>query len=182
MGGAQSTNTRTITISNEDPASVIKVSDSVVERLKGGKEGKVDKTESPPVSHTQSPVQKVTSSLQHYHYGRGPKTSLEIQQDKQAALKENDDYWAKRVKIMEDNHIKIDQRMEDEYKNAAKEVEELFSRLPSKEEQPPCAHAGQYVKKCYQQNPKEVLKCAREVEAFAACVDMKRVNLLDSRK
>ncbi|PSN50453.1 hypothetical protein C0J52_04964 [Blattella germanica] len=175
MGGTQSTNTRTITIQNDDPNSVIKVSDSVVKRLKGAKE---EEKENQPVSPPQS---KVTSSLSHYHYGRGPKTSVEIQQDKQAALRENDEYWGKRVKTLEDNHMNINKRMEEEYKKAVKEVEELFAKLPSKEQQPPCSYAGQYVKKCYQQNPKEVLKCAREVEAFAACVDMKRVNLLHCR-
>ncbi|KAJ9584473.1 hypothetical protein L9F63_021167 [Diploptera punctata] len=183
MGGAQSTNTRKLTIPNEDPTGVLEISDSVIERMRGGREGKEEKPESPPVSQLHSPVRQVTSSLPHYYHGRGtPKTSLEIQQDKQEALKENDEYWAKRVRIMEDNHMKINQRMEDEYKKAVKEVEELFARLPSKEEQPPCSYAGQYVMKCYQQNPKEVLKCAREVEAFAACVDMKRVNLLHSRQ
>jgi hypothetical protein len=59
---------------------------------------------------------------------------------------------------------------------------DLFSRLPAKREQTPCANAGQDVKSCYQKNPGKVLKCAKEVEAFAACVDMKRINRVDSRQ
>lgn len=183
MGGSQSTNTRRISIPNDDPSSVIKVSDSVVQRLKGGTEVPKSQSESRPVSQTQSDAQKVTSSYPHSYYGRGiPKTSLEIRQDKEAALRENDQYWERRLKTLEDNHMLISRKMEEEYKKAANEVEELFSRLPAKREQPPCTTAGQYVKECYQKNPREVLKCAKEVEAFAACVDMKRVNLLDSRQ
>jgi coiled-coil-helix-coiled-coil-helix domain-containing protein 3 len=183
MGGSQSTNTRRISIPNDDPSSVIRLSDSVVQRLKGGTKVQESQSESRPVSQTQSDAQKVTSSYPHSYYGRGtPKTSLEIRQDKEAALRENDQYWEKRLKTMEDNLMLINRKMEEEYKKATKEVEELFSRLPAKREQPPCTIAGQFVKECYQQNPREVLKCAKEVEAFAACVDMKRVNLLDSRQ
>jgi coiled-coil-helix-coiled-coil-helix domain-containing protein 3 len=183
MGGSQSTNTRRISVLNDDPSSVIKVSDSVVQRLKGETEVKENQSESRPVSKSQSDDQKVTSSFPHSYYGRGtPKTSLEIRQDKEAALRENDQYWEKRLKTLEENHMMINRKMEEEYKKAAKEVEELFSRLPARREQPPCTNAGHYVKKCYQQNPREVLKCAKEVEAFVACVDMKRVNLLDSRQ
>ncbi|XP_023714961.1 MICOS complex subunit mic25-b [Cryptotermes secundus] len=150
MGGSQSSNTRRISVTNDDQSGVIKVSDSIVQRLKGGKEVKDSQSESRP--------------------------------DQEAALRENDQYWEKRLKTIEDNHKKINRRMEEEYKKATKEIEELFSRLPAKLEQPPCTNAGQHVKKCYQQNPREVLNCAKEVEAFAACVDMKRVNLLDSRQ
>ncbi|XP_069684638.1 MICOS complex subunit MIC25-like [Periplaneta americana] len=151
MGGTQSTNTRRISIPNEDPASVIKVSDSVVQRLKGGTEVKEIRSEPPPP-------------------------------DREAALRDNDEYWQKRLKAMEESHVLINKKMEDEYKKAIKEVEDLFSRLPAKREQPPCSNAGQFVKNCYQQNPREVLKCAKEVEAFATCVDRKRVNILDSRQ
>lgn len=38
MGGTQST--RNLTIDNDDPTNVIKVTDSVIERLKGRNEGK----------------------------------------------------------------------------------------------------------------------------------------------
>lgn len=184
MGGTQSTNTRRISIPNEDPASVIKVSDSVVQRLKGGTEVKEIRSEPPPpVSQIQSDADKVTSSFPHSNYGRvTPKTSLEIRQDREAALRDNDEYWQKRLKAMEESHVLINKKMEDEYKKAIKEVEDLFSRLPAKREQPPCSNAGQFVKNCYQQNPREVLKCAKEVEAFATCVDRKRVNILDSRQ
>lgn len=183
MGGSQSSNARRISVTNDDPSGVIKVSDSVVQRLKGAKEVKDSQSESRPVSQPQFDAEKVTSSFPHSYYGRGtPKTSLEIRQDQEAALRENDEYWEKRLKTIEDNHKMINRKMEEEYKKATKEIEELFSRLPPKLEQPPCTNAGQHVKKCYQQNPREVLKCAKEVEAFAACVDMKRVNLLDSRQ
>ncbi|XP_021934870.1 MICOS complex subunit MIC19 [Zootermopsis nevadensis] len=150
MGSSQSTNTRRISIPNDDPSSVIKVSDSVVQRLKGGTEV--------------------------------PRSQSESRPDKEAALQENDQYWERRLKTLEDNHMLISRKMEEEYRKAVDEVEELFSRLPAKREQPPCTIAGQYVKECYQKNPREVLKCSKEVEAFAACVDMKRVNLLDSRQ
>jgi coiled-coil-helix-coiled-coil-helix domain-containing protein 3 len=183
MGASQSANTRRISVTNDDPASVIKVSESVVQRLKGVREVKDSLFESRPESQPQFDTEKVTSSFPHSYYGRGaPKTSLEIRQDQEAALRENDQYWEKRLKTIEDNHKMINRKMEDEYKKAAKEIEELFSRLPAKLQQPPCTNAGQHVKNCYQQNPREVLKCAKEVEAFAACVDMNRVNLLDSRQ
>lgn len=182
MGGLQSTGTRRISVPNDDTSGVIKVSDSVVQRLKGGAEVKESQPESLAVSQPQSDVQPVTS-FPHSYYGRGtPKTSLEIRQDKEEALRENDQYWEKRLKTIEDNQLMINRRMEEEYKKAAKEVEELFSRLPAKREQPPCANAGQHVKSCYQKNPGEVLKCAKEVEAFAACVDMKRISRLVSRQ
>jgi len=182
MGGLQSTGTRKISVPNDDTSGVIKVSDSVVQRLKGRAEVKESKSEN-PVSPYQSTVQPVISSFPQPVYGGvTPKTSLEIRQDKEEALRENDQYWEKRLKTVEENHMMMNRRMEEEYKKAAKEVEELFSRLPTKREQPPCANAGQDVKNCYQKNPGRVLKCAKEVEAFAACVDMKRINRLDSRQ
>jgi hypothetical protein len=182
MGGLQSTGTRKISVPNDDTSGVIKVSDSVVQRLKGGAEVKESKSEN-PVSQAKSNVQPVTSSFPQPVYGGfTPKTTVEIRQDREEALRENDRYWEKRLKKMEDNHKMMNRRMEDEYKKAAKEVEELFSRLPGKSEQPPCANAGQDVKSCYQKNPGKILKCAKEVEAFAACVDMKRINRLDSRQ
>jgi hypothetical protein len=182
MGGLHSTGTRKISVPNDDTSGVIKVSDSVVERLKGGTEVKESKSEN-PVSQAQSNVQPVTSSFpQSFYGGVSPKTSLEIRQDKEEALRANDQYWEKRLKKMEDNHMMMNRRMEEEYKKAAKEVEELFSRLPAKREQPPCANAGQYVKSCYQKNLGKVLNCAKEVEAFAACVDTNRINRLDSRQ
>lgn len=41
MGGSSSKPTRKLTIENDDPTSVIKVSDEVVERLKGNHGGKL---------------------------------------------------------------------------------------------------------------------------------------------
>ncbi|GFG40563.1 hypothetical protein Cfor_04485 [Coptotermes formosanus] len=183
MGGLQSSGTRRISVPNDDTSGVIKVSDSVVQRLKGGAEVKETQSASPPVIQPQSNVEPVTSLFPPSYYGGGThKTSLEMRQDKEEALRENDQYWEKRLKTMEENHMMMNRRMEEEYRKAAKEVEELFSRLPAKREQPPCANAGQSVKSCYQKNPGAILKCAKEVEAFAACVDMKRINRLDSRQ
>jgi hypothetical protein len=85
MGGLQSTGTRKISVPNDDTSGVIKVSDSIVQRLKGGAEVKESKSEN-PVSQAQSNVQPVTSSFPPSVYGGvTPKTSLEIRQDKEEA-------------------------------------------------------------------------------------------------
>jgi hypothetical protein len=94
MGASQSANPRKISVTNDDPSSVIKVSDSVVQRLKGVREVKDNQSESRPVSQSQFGEEKITSSFPHSYYGRGTaKTSLEIRQDQEAALRENDQYW-----------------------------------------------------------------------------------------
>lgn len=46
---------------------------------------------------------------------------------------------------------------------------------------PPCYDNKKAVVECYKKFPNEPMRCAKEVEAFAKCVDAKRSNIIDSR-
>uniref|UniRef100_A0A6P7F386 Uncharacterized protein LOC114325890 n=1 Tax=Diabrotica virgifera virgifera TaxID=50390 RepID=A0A6P7F386_DIAVI len=102
--GASSSATRKLTVENDDPTSVIKVSEEVVDRLKGS-QGKV-------------------MNLEEMSSGKLGRYAQNI---------------------------------------------------------PPCKDTERAVMECYKCNPHEPMKCARVVQAFQECVDLKRNCLLANR-
>ena len=169
MGNAGST--RKISLQNEDPASVIKVSDSVVQRLKGAAE-----TESQ--DDASSVNSNAVSSQQQYSENEPSKTSLEVRREKEAEISNNDMYWERRLAKLQDTHKKANRRMEEEYEAAIQEVRRGFPNIPVGNESLPCQDAEADVIRCYKEHPRQTLLCAKEVQAFSACIDEIRRNFI----
>ncbi|XP_030766020.1 uncharacterized protein LOC115890050 [Sitophilus oryzae] len=176
MGGTPS-KTRRLTLENNDPNSVIKVSDDVVDRIRGVAQT-VRKPEviTPTVPQITNPQH--TAVLPVYLH-EPSLTSIQIRQANVAELKKNDDYWSNRLKALEDNHKKMNSVIEEEYNKA---VEEFKVGRPTQVlKEIPCLESKRAVMECYKCYPNEPMRCAKIVQAFQECVDHKRNCLLASR-
>ncbi|XP_031838150.1 coiled-coil-helix-coiled-coil-helix domain containing 3 [Nomia melanderi] len=196
MGAGQSA--RRLTINNEDDIDVIKVSNSIVQRLtQKANEANIKSTNelespnlaqplgnknipSPPPESRSTPV---SSGYPTYYYPQMTITALEMQQQKEQELLKQDQYWKKRLENLEKNHVKINQIINEEYKKA---VEELYVDRDKKNVNihntvQPCLGSIDKVLKCYQEYPKEILKCSNLVEEFSNCVDERRATVIAAR-
>ncbi|KRT81392.1 hypothetical protein AMK59_4952, partial [Oryctes borbonicus] len=171
MGG-QSSRTRRITLENEDPTNVIKVSDEVVNRLRSSEEVRKKAAVRQPPPYAAIPEGPPPPPFYHYE---PTLTSLQIRQEAAEDLKKNDDYWANRIQDLEKRHEKMKHVMEDEFKKAMDELEVKKIRQPGAKCPVPCISMRKNVAACYKKHPNEPMKCAKEVQAFTECVDSKRV-------
>ncbi|XP_046734045.1 MICOS complex subunit MIC25 [Diprion similis] len=189
MGSSQSA--RKLTISNDEVVGVIQVSDAVVQRLQGVEDeiGSKDVRDAQP-SNLMSlpsgvpilPGQGAPSNgVAVYHYPEYTISALEIQQQKEEELKSQDQYWQRRLQNLERNHEKIDTIMAIEYKKAVNEFTDGKNAPSTKMPRPPCIENSTEVLKCYQENPKEILKCSTLVEEFSNCVDQRRAKIIAAR-
>ncbi|RZC36666.1 uncharacterized protein BDFB_003076 [Asbolus verrucosus] len=177
MGGSQS-RTRKLTVENDDPTSVIKVSDDVVQRIKNSQEARP----APESSFQQQAPPQQPPLVQQPTFMYEPNvTSVQLRQVNIAELKKNDRYWENRLKCQQANHQKINEIMEAEYKKAVEEMEVPAASRTSSKALPPCQDSKKAVMKCYIENPHEPMKCAKVVQAFQQCVDTKRASLIANR-
>lgn len=169
MGGSQSS--RKLTVSNDDPTSVIKVSDGVIKRLKGRVEDD---------SSRQGIVESSDVNPRIVQGGDYTMTSLQILQAKEAEIRNIDAYWEKRLMNMQENHKVLSRKMDEEYEVAVKEVQSRLKTRPGIRDLP-CQDMKANVITCYKTYPRQTLNCAKEVEAFSACVDSKRSLILEEQ-
>ncbi|XP_015172018.1 PREDICTED: MICOS complex subunit mic25-a [Polistes dominula] len=205
MGSEQST--RSLTISNEEEVGVIKVSSAVVERLAQGVNKNSNQTVKevnsftptpapPPPQPTPSNAVPQSSPLPQKNIGETPSvysayyypeltlSALEMQHQKEKELRAQNDYWQKRLKNMENKHSMIDILLEEEYKRTVNEfypIEKGQKATNNLDNEQLCAAGKEKVLKCYQDHPKETLKCSNLVEEFSNCVDQRRMNLITTR-
>lgn len=189
MGSSQSA--RKLTISNEEEVGVIKVSNAVVQRLQGaedetgGKDVRGVQPSYPMPLPSGVPIpyaQDIPSNgVAVYHYPEFTISALEIQQQKEEELKSQDQYWQRRLQNLERNHEKINAVIETEYKKAMEEFSDGEKVQVSRAPRPPCVEHSNKVLKCYQENPKEILKCSNLVEQFSNCVDQRRATIIAAR-
>ena len=66
----------------------------------------------------------------------------------------------------------MSQLSEEEVNTAIKNVEKLFVKASCT---PVCQDHQEAVMTCYQDHPRQALRCARQVEDFARCVDLSRL-------
>ncbi|RZF44025.1 hypothetical protein LSTR_LSTR007297 [Laodelphax striatellus] len=170
MGAQQSS--RRVTIDNEEPNNVIKLSEKVVERLKGSI---VKEDVSPARTSVKQPA-PVFVDQNSYEKTQRPSDN-EIRAQYEEVIKQNNQYWENKVKSLMENHFKIDDIYDSEYKKALKDVEENFPRSPIKNPTVPCQDKKQVVLECYQKNKGQPLLCAREVQDFSNCMCNTRVKL-----
>ncbi|XP_033346488.1 MICOS complex subunit MIC19 [Bombus vosnesenskii] len=193
MGSGQST--RKLTINNEE-IGVIEISESVVERLTQ----KVPETNINVASEVRpttlaEPSSKRTVSQQLPQSGDIPAnvgyptyhpqltlTALQIQQQNEQEFRKQDNYWQQRLQKLEQKHSEINEIINAEYKKAA---EQLYidgkKGVNIHDTVQPCKNCSEKVFKCYQDHPKEILKCSTLVEEFSNCVDQRRARVIAAR-
>lgn len=127
MGSGQSA--RRLTISNEEEVGVIKVSNAVVQRLAQGETTTVNVSSSsarPDTANQNSTVcgtatfapQDGTATHPMY-YPELTMSALRIQKQKEEELKQQEQYWQRRLQNLKDSYQKIERTLEEEYKKAA---------------------------------------------------------------
>ncbi|XP_018342172.1 PREDICTED: MICOS complex subunit MIC19 isoform X2 [Trachymyrmex septentrionalis] len=189
MGSGQSA--RKLTISNEEEVGVIKVSNAIVQRLAQGEKSKSHKPppDERPVTPIQHPVPSTATAASHtsevmpgqpvYHYPELTVSALQMQQQMEEELKRQDQYWQKRLRNIEDGYQKINRVLEEEYKKAANESSVAKSHIPNAVQ--PCLENSNKVLKCFQDHPKETLKCSNLVEEFSNCVWNVHTRMIETR-
>lgn len=180
MGGSQSS--RRISIDNDDPGNVIKVSESVVQRLK-----RSSSEPSVPKIATRSLDEKsVTESVKHEvdddSLPPGLLTSHQLRKQIEKELEENNKYWEERFKKVQENNDQMSNIIQLEYARAFKDVESNFPRLPPENAKLPCQDKKCYVLECYKKNLNQPLLCAKEVRDFASCIMNTRIHLQKENK
>ncbi|XP_029039444.1 MICOS complex subunit MIC25 [Osmia bicornis bicornis] len=192
MGSGQSA--RKLTINNEE-IGVIGISESVVERLTQkanekndlGTEVRSTTYKAPSSSQNVSPQfsQSGDTAVTSGYVTSYPQltiTALKIQQQKEQELRNQDQYWQKRLENLQHRHAKINHIIDVEYKKAVNELQKNDSKnLNIQDTVQPCKNSSEKVLKCYQDNPKEILKCSDLVEEFSSCVDERRARVIAAR-
>eukprot|EP00095_Tigriopus_kingsejongensis_P008198 maker-scaffold895_size84271-snap-gene-0.22 protein:Tk08198 transcript:maker-scaffold895_size84271-snap-gene-0.22-mRNA-1 annotation:"coiled-coil-helix-coiled-coil-helix domain-containing protein mitochondrial" len=192
MGQSQS-NPRKITVINEEAAGVIKISDSVVQRLKEEMGGQKDKPDPPQTTESASPAPaappapavieptppQVGPAPIIQYVGDPSLSALKVRAEKEEELRQVEDYWQSRLRETRNHQLKATAINEENFHSTIEAVERLF--LKSRQS-PICQEAKHAVLQCYKQNPKQSLKCSQEVRNFAQCIDSARLNSLNSRK
>lgn len=182
MGSGQSA--RKLTISNEEEQGVIKVSNAIVQRLAQGersrsREPPSDTRPSPPVQRPAPPsattapqASEATPSQPVYYYPELTVSALQMQQQMEEELRRQDQYWQRRLQNLEDGYQKVNQILDQEYKKAARETsakpEQKIVDIQNTVQ--PCLENSNKVLRCFQDHPKETLKCSNLVEEFSNCV------------
>merc|ERR1719291_872982 len=197
MGANQST--RKITVVNDEAAGVIKISDAVVQRLRGEIAGDPPSTaaspaaapapaapapppvevvlpEAPAAEPPQAAPQDHALPPQHIwqrpiiQYIEEPSLSaLRVRTEKEEELLALENYWKERLAAQEAETVHRQKLTEQEVAGAAKKVEELF-RPAQQEAAKPCKDFSADVQSCYSSNPSQPLMCRDKVAQFSQCV------------
>lgn len=176
MGGSQSS--RRISIDNDDPGNVIKVSESVVQRLKrSSSEPSVPKVatrslDEKPIKESVKREVEDEDSI-----SPGLLTSHQLRKQIERELEENNKYWEERFKKVQENNDKMSNIIQLEYARAYKEIEANFPRLPPENAKLPCQDKKCYVVECCKKNLNQPLLCAKEVRDFSSCIMKTRIKL-----
>lgn len=186
MGSGQSA--RKLTISNEEEVGVIKVSNAIVQRLAQQRDGsEVNESSStdvksdsskvqqpvPPSATPPSPPLLPATSGQPVYYPELTVSALQMQQHMEEELKKQDQYWHRRLQNLEEGYQKINRVLENEYRKAINETSPTKTAQKTVDIQgavQPCLEGSNKVLKCFQDHPKETLKCSNLVEEFSNCV------------
>lgn len=131
MGSSQSS--RKLTISNEEGVGVIKLSNSIIERLAKAETSIVSTSDvKPDISSQQAPPPGVATAPHQtadiapgqpvYYYPELTVSALQMQQQMEKELKQQDQYWQRRLQKLESGYQKLNAILEDEYKKAASET------------------------------------------------------------
>jgi len=189
MGNAS---TRRITVGNEGGVpSVIKVSDSVIGRLKEANDPHQSRAqessepapaqpeappvaaieeppelqEPPPAYHQPPPPQQVPNN--YFFPEEAHLALLRLRQERELELKKVEDYWRHKLKTVESKYVNLNKLTSEEFAKSVAEVETLYKKESCG---PICEDMEKSVIQCYQENPKQSLVCSGIVKDFSQCV------------
>ncbi|XP_077559335.1 coiled-coil-helix-coiled-coil-helix domain containing 3 [Haemaphysalis longicornis] len=160
MGSSGST--RRVTIVNENSPDVIKISDSVVKRLKGESE-----------SVSASVARQTTASAPYDSRAGGD--ALQGRRLHHDELKKVDDVWRERLKEVERQNQELYKLATDKFAGAVKAVEDKYTQHKCI---PVCEAQQQKVMECYAKNQHAALNCSKLVDAFTKCVHQARKEII----
>uniref|UniRef100_T1INE3 CHCH domain-containing protein n=1 Tax=Strigamia maritima TaxID=126957 RepID=T1INE3_STRMM len=166
MGGSNST--RRITVVNDESTGVIKISDSVVNRLR---EPFATMPQPPP----QLPLPTPSRAALPKPTVRSEDSSTKMREDEPHAKGLREHYWREKFRELEKRHAGILKQTTDEFNRGLQTVEELFSNPTVTGI---CEEVEAKVYECYKTNPHSSLDCARQVQAFTDCVQAFRLRTL----
>nr|XP_014281081.1 uncharacterized protein LOC106683872 isoform X2 [Halyomorpha halys] len=151
MGGSHSA--RKLSVENEnDPSTVIKVSENVVQRIRSG-----------AAAEAESEFRK------------------QKHQEVEDELQKNNQYWERRIACLQESHQKINQIMEEEYIKSVEDMKRQLPRIPPEHAKLPCQDKKGMLLTCYKMYPKRPLLCAQEVEAFNCCMKNERIRVMNAK-
>ncbi|XP_063878586.1 uncharacterized protein LOC135110307 [Scylla paramamosain] len=98
---------------------------------------------------------------------------MRLREEKEQELQQLNRDWREKMDAREQEFSKMSQLSEEEVNAAIKDVEKLFVKASCS---PVCQDYQESVMTCYQDHPRQALRCARQVEEFARCVDLSRLQ------
>ncbi|XP_045120272.1 SH3 domain-containing protein C23A1.17-like isoform X1 [Portunus trituberculatus] len=98
---------------------------------------------------------------------------MRLREEKEQELQQLNRDWREKMDAREQEFSKMSQLSEEEVNTAVKDVEKLFVKASCS---PVCQDYQESVMTCYQDHPRQALRCARQVEEFARCVDLSRLQ------
>lgn len=200
MGSQQST--RRVTVMSDEASGVIKISDSVVDRLRNElekppsnssnssqsakpPEPEVNQTPPPPPpppAPKEEPVEAPAPPPQApipnqkpiiQYVERDPSlSSLRVKAEKEKEMAEAETYWRKRFVQQEQEHTALTHLQTNHLKVTAEKLSKMFAT----EKCPPiCLEEREAVLQCYKSNPNRTLMCSDVVKNFSRCVHSARM-------
>ncbi|CAD6208458.1 GSCOCG00003470001-RA-CDS [Cotesia congregata] len=204
MGSSQSA--RKLTIDNEE--GIIQISTDLVERLArnskdksvsadaaGDSSPKAAPSVIPPVPAPVTPMRSLPtrkeslpkSEYSGQLYSDYTLTAMKVLHQKEDELQAQDHYWRERLQKIHGQYEKINRVFQDEYNRAKEQIANAPGKILCNKNVniditvAPCSDKKKKVLECYQENPRQILKCASVVEEFSSCVDKCRANIIAAR-
>lgn len=181
MGANQST--RKLQIDNEnDPATVIKVSEKVVQRIRSGAEKEAEQELKQQAKKVRSFKRTNDSNIGNLFDDGVPfVTARMIRQEVEDELQKNNKYWENRISELQRSHERINEIMEREYIKSVEDIKRELPPLPPEKSTLPCQDKKGSIINCYKMYSKRPLLCAQEVEAFNCCMKDSRLKILSQK-
>jgi len=193
MGQGQS-QPRKITVINEEAAGVIKISDSVLQRLNNEIEGQGQQQQqqqsqnqhqqqqAPPPPPSQAPPPQSQQQIPPAGGQLPPMvdnphslSALKMAAMKEAELRNVESYWQERVEDLRNQKLKESTIDEASFNSTVAHIDKLFLKSRG---QPICQDQRHAVMLCYKENSGKTLLCAEAVKAFANCAQSARLGAL----
>lgn len=173
---------RRVTVVNDDVVGVVQVSESVVRRLKGkpseipNDSERSSSQEPPPVLQTPPEVTQLPPPSYIPFAPTEPySTTLEQRQKYHEEFKKAERSWNNRIYELETQNRQLFETAKEKFAVTLLEVEQNHVKNSYA---PVCPDKQHQVMRCYKENGKLPLNCAREVHDFMECVDKVRMTAL----
>ncbi|XP_048239146.1 MICOS complex subunit MIC19-like [Haliotis rufescens] len=163
MGGTGST--RRLVVEEIDGDGVVKISESVVRRLKG-------ESEPEGASSSQS---KSAPRPERVFLPPPPPQYGQARIDSKKAVQEVEAFYQQKLRQLEERNATLQKITNEQFAKAVQEVEQKFLKQTGS---PVCQDLQSRVYNCYVDNPKYTLRCSADVRAFSLCVETARQNAL----